>query len=154
MSMPVFSPGLDPQRIRLTPPKSVVLSGGANAGAVGTIALFTVTGLVLLESFHVFNTATFVSAGSGEMSFGTTGTPQGFSGAIESSQFTGGGGPPGYFIGQAGAAALLAVPAVHNRINISRDIIATVTTAAITAGAFDVYVRWVPISPGANLVAA
>lgn len=126
--------------------KSVAFSGAAGNGAVGSVALFTVTGEVLVTLFAVCSedlagaTATIeagVSGNTAALLAQTTATD------IDNGEV---------WIDNA-PATVEALPSPRILTN-GTDIIATVGTANITDGTLKFYALWRPLSDDANLVAA
>lgn len=134
--------------------KTVTFTGGAGAGAVGTVSLFTVTGDVQITGFAAKCTTNLVDAGGGTpagLDFGVTGN----TGLIGPSIDPADGWDAGEWFDNdtAGQTAGGIEPGVAI-YNISANIIATVAFEAINSGVIVVYVWWRPLSAGATLVAA
>lgn len=149
----IFASGLG-STPRFTP-KTATFTGAAGAGAQGTVALFTVTGMVMLESFHAFNTVTLVSGGAATLALGVTGSTSGFIAATAVAQFTGTGSPPGLFWDATGTVGnIRALQANMRQIQVTQNIFITIATADVTAGAIAFAAIWRPLTVGASLVAA
>lgn len=125
--------------------KTVTFTGGAGAGAVGTVTVFTITGRVLLQGFTGYVSTGLTAGATATMDVGT---------ASATTVFTGGGELATAFVtgdwlqGGAGSADG-AVPeltywvANPGGIALSQNIIITVGAEAISAGVivFDIFYR-------------
>ena len=125
--------------------KSLTFDGTAGKGATGTITLFTVTGTVAMICFGV-GTVNLVSAGGGTLALGVAASAATFVASQTATALTAG-------LLLAGAPAAVANYLTTKLVN-SSNVIATVSTAAITGGAVDFYCLWRPISDGATVIAA
>lgn len=131
--------------------KTVTFTGAAGAGAAGSVALFTISGRVLIVALVPYcSTLLTETGGTATIALGVTGSTSLFIAAtgaigIDANEF---------WVDSSPDLAGVAVPAALKDIAISANILATVADADINAGviAFDVY--WRPLSDGATLVAA
>ena len=126
--------------------KTVTLSAVAGQGAVGTVALFTVQGSVVIERITALCT-TLLTGATATVEVGvagntaaliaqTTGTD------IDASEFWQDATP------EAGVS-----PAIVEK-NVKGNIILTVATADVTAGVIEFVVFWRPLSTDGSLAAA
>lgn len=115
-------------------------------GAVGAHTLFTVTGNVLLTIFGVCDT-TLTSGGAATIEVGVTGNT-----AALIAQGTGTSLADGeiWVDGTLTRVGVGAVPAMQV-LNDGNDVILTIGTATLTAGAIDFYCLWRPLSSDADV---
>ncbi len=124
--------------------KTVTFDGSAGGGAVGTVAVATVTGSVLITHGGVRCLTLPVSAGGGTLKFGCAGNTDGL-------------------ILQTTATSILAgnwwqdatpevgiSPAIINQL-VDLNLILTVGTATITAGVLEIVLFFIPCSDDGNL---
>lgn len=124
--------------------KAITFTGAAGAGAQGTIPLFTVTGTVQLYFFGVCNTD--LVGASATLSAGVSGVETGLVGSTTATNID-----SGTVWGDSSPAAVDPMP-TSKIIGAGQDIILTVGTADITAGAMTYYCLWTPISEDGNIV--
>lgn len=127
--------------------KTVTFNGTANNGAVGTIAIFNVTGRVLLTVRHTFAVTSPVQGGGGTISLGTANNVAGLLTAIPA-----GGLAANRWWRNTAADNEVSGAAIVDAV--SANIILTVAVAAVSEGQLQFYVEWVPLSTNAVLVAA
>lgn len=129
--------------------KTITPNGSAGNGAIGAIALFTVTGDIWLAGIAAFCTEDV--AGAGSLALGVTGNPAIFLGATLGTDIDN-----GFFWHDTSPAEVgaIAAPAAHKDILVTANIIATVSGNTITDGTIRFDVFWFPISPDGNVVAA
>lgn len=134
------TPGSELRHVR----KTITFTGGAGAGAVGTITLFTITGRVRLDRMSAFCTASLVSTGgTGTISLGVASSTGGLSSnksadaIVANDWFTG-----------VGVAAGISTDILYSSFTVdvyllSESLILTVGTANVTSGTlvFDVWYR-------------
>lgn len=137
--MSTWAPSLTPVAV-----KSVTFTGGAGLGAIGTVNLFIVTGVVKATVFAYCGT-TLVGA-SATISVGVTSSTAGLTAVTTATSIA-----TSVIWRDATPTNLegIASPAM-----ISNNIIATIATANVTAGQLDFYCEYVPYSAGAGVVAA
>lgn len=137
-----------------TPPvavrKTVTFTGAADLGAQGAVPLFTITGSVVIEKIVGNCTADLVSAGGGSLALGVTGATTLFIGATTATAIDVG----EIWASTTPTAGGIALPAALKDIAINADIIGTVATGDITAGAIDILVVYRQLSSDGALVAA
>ena len=106
---------------------------------VPTCTIFTVTGQVVIVYLVPFCTVDLVSAGGGTLILGAVGTTSLFVGVTTATTID----ANKRWLSTGGAGASVAIPASFKDTFVDADIIATVGTADITAGAirFDCYYR-------------
>lgn len=136
--------------------KTVTFTGGAGAGAVGTVALFTVTGDVLLTDLRAKVTTTLADTVDGAFFSVGTATSVGafFDAANELTDldtFVAGKWLLDSTAGDFGSSlAYNETPPV----GIDENIIITVSAQAINSGVIVFYLQYTPLSAGASVVAA
>lgn len=131
--------------------KTATFTGAAGAGAVGSVALFTVTGEVLIERLVPFcSTLLTEAAPTATLALGVTGSTSLFVAATNATDID----ANEFWIDTTPDANGIAVPAALKDIAITDNIIGTVAAQNVTAGVirFDVY--WRPLSSDGLLVAA
>lgn len=137
--------------------KTVAFSGAAGNGAIGTVALFTVTGRVWIDAIVPFCTEDLVGA-TATLAVGTASQTAGILAALTATDLQ----ANEFWLNSTPAAG--AINTSHSALGttstgliwklVSESIIATVATAAITDGTIIFDVIWRPLSSGATLVAA
>ena len=130
--------------------KTITFTGAANLGAQGAVPLFTISGRVIVERIAGYCTVDLVSAGGGTLALGVTGATTLFIGATTATAIDVG----EVWVSTTPTAAGIALPAAMQNIVIVADIIGTVATGDITAGAIELVVWYRPLSEGSSLVAA
>lgn len=137
----------------LTVSKTVAFDGAAGNGAQGTVALFTVTGDVIVRVVGSC-TETLVSA-SGTIAVGSSGNTAVLLSAVTASALAAG---DAFVFGttpaQIGSLSGTGTAATPYFIVGGADIIATIATADITDGTLVMYCLWSPVSSDGNVVAA
>lgn len=135
--------------------KTIAFSGAAGNGAVGTVLVFTVTGVIWLDWLTIFCTESLASGGAALVEVGVAADTDGLAAQITATDLDAGMWWPGVAgaVGTvaatgAGAAATHAACKVLNGANI----IVTVTTAAVSDGTVVVDARYRPLSAGARMV--
>lgn len=128
--------------------KSVTFSNTAGSGAIGTIQLFTVTGVVYVQMVGICNTDL---VGAATLEVGVTGSTAVVLAQIADTTTL----DTGELYVDASAATFKAISAtVPPKVIVTTNIFATVASANITAGQVDFYCIWNPISTDGNVVAA
>lgn len=127
--------------------KTITFDGTAGLGAVGSVAIFTTTGEVLVEKIVPFCTTLLASAGGGTLALGVTGATTLFVAATTATDID----ANEFWIDNTPDANGVAVPAACSNIAITDNVIGTVAVGDITSGVirFDVY--WRPLSADGNL---
>ena len=140
-------PHVDARPVR----KTITFTGAANLGAVGAVPLFTITGKVQVLAIVGFCTVDLTEAApTATLALGVTGSTSLFIGAttgtaIDANEF---------WASTTPTAAGIALPAALQNIVISANIIGTVASQAVNAGAIEMTVWYRPISEDGALVAA
>lgn len=131
--------------------KVVEFDGGAGTGAVGTVALFTVTGANIVQLVAVCS-EDLVSGGGGTISVGTAGSVAGILAVTNAVDIDNG----DIWFAAAPATVLdtLANSMVSVVIGDGADIQANILVGDITDGTITFYAFCTPISVGASVVAA
>jgi hypothetical protein len=131
--------------------KTVTFDAGAGSGAVGTVALFTVTGAVIVRLVAICTVDLTIAAGA-TLEVGTAGTVDGLiaqtaGDAIDAGEI---------WFAAAPATVLdtLANGMLSYIIGDGADIIATVGTDAINTGTIVFTVFWTPLTANGAVVAA
>ena len=139
--------------------KTVTFTGAAGAGAVGSVALYTVTGRVRINSISAYCSTLLTEAlATSTIVCGTTSqttrfiaNPTGGVTDIDAGEWWTGTTPTAGSIdmtsGSAGATDQVAVL-------VSENIILTIGGQACNAGVLEFHVDWTPLSAGASVVAA
>lgn len=131
--------------------KTVTFTGGAGAGAVGSVALFTVTGEVLIKSITAFCTTLLAEAApTATLALGVTGATTLFIAATNAVDID----ADEFWVDATPDANGIAIPAALKDIIITQNIIGTVAAQNITSGVIRFDVVWQALSPDGNLVAA
>lgn len=131
--------------------KTVTFTGAAGLGAQGTVSLFTVTGgLVLIHLIAPRCTVNLASAGGGTLALGTTNQATRFIAATTATDID----ASEIWTSNSPTAGSVDTPDALGSVLTLEDIIGTVATANITAGAIEFNVLWEPVTPGAKLVPA
>ena len=133
-----------PARIAKVFRKTITFTGAASAGAVGTVAVATTTGSVLITAGGVLCTTLLTSAGGGTLTLGTASNADGLIGlttatAIDASEWW-----------QDSTPEAQISPAIVNQL-VTGNIILTVGTADITAGVLEFCFYYLPFSSTGNL---
>lgn len=128
--------------------KAQTFSNVAGSGATGTVALFTVTGMIYAKVIGICNVDLL---GAATLEVGVTGSTALCLAQIANATTL----DAGEIYADATAAAFKAVSdTVPPQNIITTSIFATVGTTNITAGQVDFYCIWRPISNDGNVVAA
>ena len=120
----------------------------ATTGAVTAHTLFTVTDNVLLCVFGVVDT-TLTSGGSATVEVGVTGNTAVLIGQSTATALADGEIWRDNTLTRVGAGEITPM----NIINDGSDIILTIGTATVTAGAIDFYCLWRPLNENSNVIA-
>ena len=139
--------------------KTVTFTGGAGAGAVGSVAVFTVTGRVLVHAIAAFCTTDLTEAlATASISLGTTNqttrfiaNPTGGPIAIDANEWWTGTTPT---VGSIDITGGSAGATDQQSVLVSEAIILTIGTQAVNGGVLDIYCLWEPLSANGSLVAA
>lgn len=135
-----------PRRIPKLDRKTVTLDGGTGSGEVGTVAIFNVTGLVLLDQL-VARCLTDLAGASATVELGVAGNTAALIAQATATDIDDGDiwidGTPA-----AGVAGAVVDKAVEG------NIILTVATADVTAGVLEIDAYWRPLSADGQLAAA
>lgn len=142
--------------------KTVTFTGAAGAGAVGTVAVFTVSGRVMVTVIGAYCTTLLTEAGAtSTIKLGTAtdddryiANPTGGVTDIDAGEWWGGTTPVAGSIDILSASGSGAATPDQSGILTSESIILTIGAQACNAGVLDVYCIWEPLSAGATLVAA
>ena len=118
----------------------------ATTGAVAAHTLFTVTGNILLTIFGVVDT-TITSAGAPTIEVGVTGNTAALIAQSLAASLADG---EVWVDGTLTRVGVGAVPAMQV-LNDGADVLLTVATATLTAGAVDFYCLWRPLSSDGNV---
>lgn len=121
---------------------TVTLTGAAGLGAVGAVPIFTITGEVLIERLVPYCTVDLVSAGGGTLALGVTGSTALFIAATTGTDID----AADFWVDATPDPNGIALPAAMKDIIVTDNIIGTVATADITAGAIRFAVYWRPLS--------
>lgn len=132
-----------PRRVPKLFRKTVTFDAGTGSGAVGTVAIATVTGGVLIT--HGAVRCTTALTGSGVVEMGTADNTDGLI-----SQTTGTDIDANEFWQDATPEVKIS-PAITNQC-VCANIIITVSGATITAGVLEIVFYWVPLSSDGNMV--
>ena len=123
--------------------KTITFDGGAGSGAVGTVAVGTVTGRILLQHLAAF-CSTDLAGASATIELGVAGNTaeliaQATATNLDANEFWSAATP------ETGAA-----PALVDKL-VALNIILTVGTANVTAGVIEISGFWLPLSVDGNL---
>lgn len=131
--------------------KTVVFDGGAGSGAVGTVALFTVTGAVIVRLVAICTESLATGAGA-TISVGTPGTVDGLIAVTTGVDIDAG----DIWFAAAPATVLdtLANGMLSYIIGDGADIQADILVDAITDGTIVFNLWWTPLTATGNVVAA
>lgn len=132
--------------------KTVTFNGGAGNGAVGTVALFTVTGLVKMRIMAICGTnlASDADPGGATISVGIAGTVDKFIAADEADSID-----AGEIWHDATADSVIEADTVSAFwLNNGADAIATIATDDVVSGALTFIVEYIPMSADGAVVAA
>lgn len=124
--------------------KTITFAAGAGTGNVGTVAVATVTGSVLLTFGGVRCTTDLVSAGGGTLKYGTANNTDGL---VEITTATDIDATEWW---QDATPEVEISPAIMNQL-VTGNLILTVGTATITAGVLEIVHYYLPISSDGKL---
>lgn len=130
-----------------TAAKTVAFTGAAGNGAVGTVAVFTVTGVVYMNA-PALCTEDLVSAGGGTIELGTATLTAGITSQQTATTIDNHGVWTESTITAAGFVD------AHGFHLVNENVILTVGTANVTDGTLVFYCNWVPLSSDGNVVPA
>lgn len=132
--------------------KTVTFTGGAGAGATGSVNVFTVTGEVLIVALVPYCTTLLTEAApTATVSLGVTGTTALFLAAtnsvnIDADEF--------WLDTDPGSVTDAVIPSTLKDVAISGNVIITCATQNTTGGVIRFDCWWMPLSTDGNLVAA
>lgn len=130
--------------------KLITFTGAAGLGATGAVPLFDTTGKVIIDRIIGVVETDLVSAGGGTLALGVTGATTLLIAATTATDLD----LDELWVSATPNANGIAIPAGLQNIAIAQDIIGTVGTAAITAGAIRLYAFYTPITSDGALAAA
>lgn len=129
--------------------KTITFTGAANLGAVGAVPLFTVTGEVWVAGLMPFCTVNLgEAAATATLALGVTGSTALFIAATAALDIN----ADTFWVDTGPDTNGVAVPAALKDIVITDNIIGTVATQNVNAGAIRIDVLWFPLSSDGNLV--
>lgn len=131
----------------LTIRKIITFTGAATLGQVGAVPIFTLTGAVMIEKIAGVASVDLVSAGGGTLALGVTGSTSLFIGATTATGLTAGKSWQSTTPNITGLAA----PSTLLNILIAANIIGTVATGDVTAGAIEFWVVYRPVTHDGKL---
>ena len=136
--------------------KTIAFTGAAGLGVQGSVAIFTVTGQVLVEMIIGYCTEDLASAGAATVALGTTNSTSKF---IAATTATGIDNGMWWSVGAGVAEAVNILDnqstsgaAKQNRVAVAGNIIITVATADITDGTLVIYCIYRALSAGSSIV--
>jgi hypothetical protein len=128
--------------------KTITFDGTAGNGAVGTVAVFTVTGDVFLRFITARCSVDLVSAGAGTIILGVASDTNVMNTVTTATTLDAG----EWWVGGAATTATAGqIAASNNDVVVDGNIIITVATGDITAGALIFYAIWIPLSANGNV---
>lgn len=131
-----------PQSLELrAPTKTITFTGGAGAGAVGQVAVYTVTGQVLIKQLVVRCTTTLVGA-TATLSLGRAASVSALIGVTTATTITAG----QFWADTTPLAGLKGLTAALQNVLANLNITLDVLVAAITAGVLVVDAIYVPLT--------
>ena len=131
--------------------KTATFTGAAGAGAVGSVALFSTTGEILIVAIVPFCTTLLTEAGAtATIALGITGSTSLFVAATNAVEID----ANEFWVDTAPDPNGIALPAALQNIVITDNIIATVGAQNVTGGVIRFDVLWRPLSADGALVAA
>lgn len=139
----------DPNTATRRSRKTMTYVNGAGTGATGTVALFTVTGAVLIQRI-VARCTTSLTGASATITLGVTGNTALFIAATTATGIT----SALIWTSTSPATGGVAIPALMKDVIVNANISNTVAVANITGGVVVYEVDWLPFSTDGNLVAA
>lgn len=123
--------------------KTITFTGAADLGAVGTVAVATVTGMVLITAGAIRCTTNLTSSG-GTLSLGATGNTDGIVESTTASDIDAGD------IWQDATPEVRISPAIIN-LAVNGSLFLTVGSADVTAGVLEIDFYWLPLSDDGNM---
>lgn len=140
--------------------RTITFTGGPDAGdfdGTPTVRVFTCTGRSIIHSITAFCTVDLVSAGGGTMELGVAADADAFivsttATAIDANEWWGDGTPAaGSIVIRQPGSTVDGIETAQAEKTVSTDIIITIGTADITAGAIVFDVIYSPLTDGARL---
>lgn len=126
--------------------KTVTFTGGAGAGAVGTVTCFTVTGEILVVALSTYCSTNLTEAGAtATLTLGVTSSATLFIGSTNSTDIDAG----EFWVSTTPTANGIALPAPMKDIVITDNVILTCGTQATNAGVLRLDMYWMPLSSDA-----
>lgn len=126
-------------------------TGAAGAGAAGSVSLFTVTGMVLIEKIIARCTTLLTESGAtATIALGVTGNTGLFIAATDAVNID----ANELWVDTAPDTGGIQIPALMKDVAIVADIINTIAAADVTAGVIEYVVLWRPLSSNGLLVPA
>lgn len=129
--------------------KLITFTGAAGLGAIGAVPLFTIAGKVIIDRIIGVVETDLVGA-TATLALGVTGATALLIAATTAVDLD----LDELWVSATPNAAGIAIPAGLHDIAIAQNIIGTVATAAITAGAIRLYAWYTPITSNGALAAA
>lgn len=123
--------------------KTITFTGASGLGAVGTVAVGTVTGSIIFDKLTVRCTTNLTSSG-GTLALGTADNTDGLIEATTASEID------ASDLWQNSSPDVKVSPAIVNQA-VCADIILSVAVADITAGVLEIVGYWLPLSDNGNL---
>lgn len=127
--------------------KTITFTGGAGAGAVGTVTVFTISGIINVIRLIPYCTDSLISAGGGNISLGRTGGLTSLIGATVATALDVG----HHWTTTTPSFAFVALPALFNNSLYNSTVLIDVTVADVTAGTIVFHLEYTPISAGATI---
>lgn len=128
----------------------ITFTGASGLGLVSVVVpIFTVTGLIRIISLGIQCLTTFVSAGGGTLALGTAGNTSGIIGATTATALTNTTSVP--LIWNSTTPVTGVATTVLGPMFCNLNIIITVATATVTAGALEFDAVWEILSPNGML---
>lgn len=142
--------GLKRQDLQRHNRKTVTFTGAAGLGAAGTVALFTVTGKVLVNAIIPHCSTLLTATGAATVALGVTNATTLFIAATTATDID----ADEFWVDTAPDISGVAIPAALKDIAVSQNIFLTIAAADVSTGTmtFDIY--WQPISDGASVAVA
>lgn len=137
--------GLKRQDLQRHNRKTVTFTGAAGLGAAGTVALFTVTGKVLVNAIVAHCSTLLQTTGAATVALGVTNATSLFIAATTATDID----ADEFWVDTVPDISGVAIPAAMQNVAISQNIFLTVATADINAGVVTFDIWWQPISDGA-----
>ncbi len=140
------TPGSELRHVR----KTITFDGGAGSGAVGNVVVFTITGMVMMETLTAHATTTLASSGNtATLAFGSTGRPSWLTGAIGADVLASGDWWSQNENHDPGMGGAIFSPGSGNgatNVTTMESIILTVALEAVTAGVLVIDCWYTPIT--------